>query len=248
MEPSWRNLLEFVHDLLDTPGSDIAVPTLLGQLERLVPADCGVALFKVSDGLPFCIHYPVYAARVVSDFNTHFNRSCPVRPPKPGSIMGPVDWACYSDTEYHREFNQPLHIRHSVGFRFSDRLDADDLVIVFNRSAGPAAAFREDEVRAIRLCVESFQRIRTLHRQASGICRDWVSRPEVEGNHRPLSHREAEVAVLLQRRISMREISEILGISLRTVERHVLHIYEKLDVSTRREFLHLCGVPDSCRE
>jgi DNA-binding CsgD family transcriptional regulator len=78
-----------------------------------------------------------------------------------------------------------------------------------------------------------------LQCEAAGICRDWVSRPEIEGGRRPLSRREAEIAVLLQRRMSMREIAEALGISPRTVERHVLHIYDKLDVSTRREFLAL---------
>jgi DNA-binding CsgD family transcriptional regulator len=43
----------------------------------------------------------------------------------------------------------------------------------------------------------------------------------------------------------MREIAALLGISLRTVERHALHIHQKLDVSGRRELsLVLADTPE----
>jgi DNA-binding CsgD family transcriptional regulator len=239
METSWRRLFEFVHDLLATPDVETAVPALVHQLEGLVPADCGVALFRVEDKLPVCIASPAYAAPRVREFNNYFNRRCPVRPPPPDQIMGPIQWIHYRDTEYHTDFNRPLRIAHSLGFRFEDPLENDDLVVVFNRSGGASSTFTAEDAQAIRLCMECYQRIRMLQCEAAGICRDWVSRPEIEGGRRPLSRREAEIAVLLQRRMSMREIAEALGISPRTVERHVLHIYDKLDVSTRREFLAL---------
>jgi DNA-binding CsgD family transcriptional regulator len=52
-----------------------------------------------------------------------------------------------------------------------------------------------------------------------------------------LSRREAEVATHLCRRLRVPEIATLLMISPRTVERHVQHIYEKLEVGSRRELL-----------
>ena len=50
-----------------------------------------------------------------------------------------------------------------------------------------------------------------------------------------LSAREAEIGVLLARRLSDKEIAETLGISVWTVRAHVRHIFAKVGVSTRSE-------------
>ena len=50
-----------------------------------------------------------------------------------------------------------------------------------------------------------------------------------------LSHREREVLALLCRRLTDREIAEALFISRRTVTTHVTHIFNNLDVNSRRD-------------
>ena len=66
---------------------------------------------------------------------------------------------------------------------------------------------------------------------------------ELAKENRLLSRREAEIASLLCRRMSAPEIATLLLISLRTVERHIDHIYEKLHVRDRRELLHVLLSP-----
>jgi DNA-binding NarL/FixJ family response regulator len=55
-------------------------------------------------------------------------------------------------------------------------------------------------------------------------------RPVLPGG---LSEREVEVLRLLARGFSNREMGQRLFISDRTVQHHVEHIYDKIDVSTR---------------
>ncbi|MGH8928717.1 MAG: response regulator [Acidimicrobiia bacterium] len=50
-----------------------------------------------------------------------------------------------------------------------------------------------------------------------------------------LTHREREVATYIARGWTYREIAEALGISVKTLETHVRHIFEKLGVSSRHE-------------
>lgn len=52
----------------------------------------------------------------------------------------------------------------------------------------------------------------------------------------PLSERELEVAWLLYRGYTNRQIGEALFIAETTVKKHVSHIYQKMDVQSRKEF------------
>lgn len=54
--------------------------------------------------------------------------------------------------------------------------------------------------------------------------------------NRSLSERELEVAWLLYRGYTNRQIGETLYIAETTVKKHVSHIYQKLDVQSRKEF------------
>jgi LuxR family maltose regulon positive regulatory protein len=58
----------------------------------------------------------------------------------------------------------------------------------------------------------------------------------------PLSEREIEVLILLDRRLTNKEIAAQLGISPLTVRTHTRNIYRKLDVNSRRQ---ACAVAKS---
>jgi predicted ATPase/DNA-binding CsgD family transcriptional regulator len=63
------------------------------------------------------------------------------------------------------------------------------------------------------------------------------ARPPAEAGHRsatgPLTSREAEIATLVASGLSNREIAQHLGVSKRTVDAHVGHIFAKLSISSR---------------
>lgn len=59
-----------------------------------------------------------------------------------------------------------------------------------------------------------------------------------EGHARALSSRESEIAELAAAGMSNREISETLVLSVRTVETHLLRIYQKLGIRRRDDLAH----------
>lgn len=67
----------------------------------------------------------------------------------------------------------------------------------------------------------------------------------VQSIEEELSERELEVAWLLYRGYTNRQIGEELFIAETTVKKHVSHIYEKLDVGSRKEFKELIQKEDT---
>ena len=57
----------------------------------------------------------------------------------------------------------------------------------------------------------------------------------------PLTRREREIAILVARRLSNREIAGIMSLSVRTVEGHIYQVCHKAGVSTRAELTHIVG-------
>ncbi|CAG1019879.1 partial Transcriptional regulatory protein LiaR, partial [Burkholderiaceae bacterium] len=61
-----------------------------------------------------------------------------------------------------------------------------------------------------------------------------AARPGLPGQD-PLSARETEVLALMARGLSNKHIARALDLSPHTVKRHVAHILDKLDLTSRRE-------------
>jgi DNA-binding CsgD family transcriptional regulator len=67
-------------------------------------------------------------------------------------------------------------------------------------------------------------------------------RPVTGGPVEVLTAREREVAGLVARAATDREIARRLGISPRTVQKHLQQVYRKLDLTSRTELMvHLAG-------
>jgi DNA-binding CsgD family transcriptional regulator len=71
--------------------------------------------------------------------------------------------------------------------------------------------------------------------QSIRLLRQLGGRPAPSRRDHVLSDREVEVAALVTRGLTNREIGASLGIAPRTVGVHVTHILDKLDLSTRSE-------------
>ena len=232
--PAWRKLFELLSDVCRQEDADSMLSAVAEHIEEVVPIDHGLAFNELHGDIPYCTRWPDYADSLVPQFNTYFNSRCPVAYNWKHHLLGPIEWRQYEDTEYDAEFNRPMSLGHSLGIGFPDPLVDCERVLVIHRARG-STPFSEKDTHSLLLLRPLLERIYGMSRENEKLWREHFNPEELEPDVRTLSPREAEVARLLMHRIPMREIGRRLEISPRTVERHALHIYQKLHVSGRRE-------------
>ena len=239
VEPAWQKLFELINDVCLQEDTDSMLSEVIRHLDEVVPADHGVVLNEVRDGLPYCLRWPAYADPLISAFNHYYNRCCPVNYNAKQHTLGPVDWHRFKETEYDNDFNRPLDLGHSIGIGFPDLYNNKVIVTSIHRFRSDSA-FSESDVHTLYLIRPLLSRLFSLARDSEVFNREHFHPSELYPKTMPLSPREAEVVQFLCRRLSMREIAARLSISPRTVERHTQHIYQKLGVGCRKELISRC--------
>jgi DNA-binding CsgD family transcriptional regulator len=239
-DSSWTLLVDFLTDAARSETIEEGFDQLLSMAERLVPADRGVSLMRMDGRIPFCVRWPDYATPLVSRFNTYLNTRSPMYYRPPYRALSAVDWNTYENSVYHNEFNRPLGIRHSVGVGFRDESAGVQYALFVHRGRG-GPPFAERECQTVGGLWRPLTSVLSLLSRATSSFRSAVRERETLPGCRILSAREAQVADLICRRLTMRQIALKLGISPRTVERHALHIYQKLNLGGRDDLLRLCS-------
>ncbi len=236
--PDWKTLCELIGDVAAQRTVDASLDLLVGEMEDLVPADRSVSVMEMHAHVPVCIRWPTYAEPLVPRFNEYLNTRSPLYYAAPYHVLGPTDWNEYRDTEYHNEFNRPLHLRYSLGVGLPDRSSGRQYALFVHRgSSGPA--FGDTDAHVLRAIRKPLMRLLSLISANEPSCAQALREREAAPGCCALTAREAEIAELLCKRQTMREIASRLEISPRTVERHALHVYEKLNVSGRLELSRL---------
>lgn len=234
----WKQLFEFLCSVTHAGSVENGLEEVMSILDELVPADRGVSLMRMDGLIPFCIRWPSYAESLVPRFNGYFNRRSPIYYTPPYHDLPPVDWRRYAGSEYDEEFNRPLEIRHSIGVGFRDGPRRMQYAVFVHRSPSERP-FDETDRWVLRRLSRPLTEVLSLISQKRPGFSDAIHQRETEEGCKVLSPREAEVADLICRRMTMKTIAERLGISPRTVERHALHIYDKLDIRGREELIRL---------
>ncbi len=234
----WKGLYELLNDLIRQEDAADLEASLSENIDNLIPADRGAAFFRYRDNHPECVRWPSFAENYISDFNVHYSRVCPVSFHLKNLMLGPISWKHYKNSEYDTYFNRPLHIGYSMGCGFPVMHKNNVHIIVLNRSRGSKAFSRRD-VRNFRRLTGLFAQLYKKIGNTNGCIENRIRQVNMRPGMIPLSPRETEICVLLCRQCSAREIGGLLHISPRTVERHCMHIYYKMNVAGRNELLNL---------
>jgi DNA-binding CsgD family transcriptional regulator len=169
--------------------------------------------------------------QVLKDFNAYYR----FRQPFTQELLcsdWTFDYDRYRDTEFVQDYMNRIGIRHTLG------RPAFKYCIGLNRGR-TSRGFNDQEVAIFKVITPHLNNIYRHLSTISRLRRMAVSRSEIVEQHGLLSRREAEIVLLLSRRLTAVEIASILFISPRTVERHVANIYEKLHVNNRVQLLSI---------
>jgi DNA-binding CsgD family transcriptional regulator len=171
------------------------------------------------------------------EFNTHYKYHVPFLPkpsfpltPKEMLLHDAVCWNDYWQSEFACDFAKP----NDMVYTLAKFIQEGCISFSINRSR-IGGAFREADCLTLTIATQHINNIYTLFERAA-IARGWFpSNDELADLFPALTRRESEVFELLIRGHAFPEIASKLFISERTVESHVAHIYEKIDVHSKRE-------------
>jgi DNA-binding CsgD family transcriptional regulator len=110
------------------------------------------------------------------------------------------------------------------------RISARAHALVSSALEGPEPGFSDRDRASIEAIRPQLGDLFRMSRELAGACAAWGVPAQDEA---ALTHRECEVIEWLAAGKTDRDIADILGISRRTVHKHLQRIYEKLGVETR---------------
>jgi DNA-binding CsgD family transcriptional regulator len=211
----------------------------LASLPRLVP--CELATLSICDlasrhrsvtsDVPGAI-----TARENAAFDRHFHDHPLVRAHRGNPqararrISDVVPVKDFRRSALYNDYYRPIRIEHAIAVPID--VQRDVLVgFVLNRSGRDFSDRERDRLEAIRPCLGNLYR---LARPSGGPRAAWGVSARIPQDHGALlTARECEVLHWLSGGKTDREIAGILGISPRTVHKHLQRMYEKLGVETR---------------
>lgn len=136
--------------------------------------------------------------------------------------------------EFYSDYVRPLRLKHCMGIGFSDAENCLRAIISLDRTRDCPYSLNEKRlIRAVYpLLGNYFTALMTTPNQKFSIVAVW-------GTQYELTKREIEIVDLMTSGLSAGQISERLGLSVKTVYRHTANIYEKLRISSREELFAL---------
>lgn len=238
---SWKQIVKAVEAIEIGGTPDGVFARAIEELDRLVPSDQGVAVPNIDLGQirqrvgrpnPQMITRnapPGYWESYVAHYEALDPRQNEAYYlAKSGVVV--VDLSFLDGTEFGEDFLK----KHGVQFclclsNLAMRGGKGFILSVYRSGKKP---FSEKEVEAARALLPHVHNLSTL---AAGPAALESSRARDAAAAAGLSVREQDVAVLLAQRMSIREIADRLFISRHTVEKHMQHIYWKLNAGGKAD-------------
>lgn len=152
------------------------------------------------------------------------------RIPKPQKFFR--DWTNHECDEFFTDYIRPQGIRYTGGFSLHDNNDARKAVLILDRTNANIFTYKELYILdIIHVHLNNLHKNLYVNMSNYGNCRYNTEFQQF------LTMREAEIMDLLVKGVTPKNISKKLSICQSTVYKHIAHIYEKMNVSTRQELL-----------
>jgi DNA-binding CsgD family transcriptional regulator len=226
---SLQELIGLVHESCSSLADyDVSCVTI--RAESVTPDQVGPSAILCRSG--------AMSDRDMRSYNGYYNRKltreiCTDDRDAPSAVLVECSRA---HQEFIDDYIVLMGIRRYYGNLLSLGTGKGFLSLGFNCASGSARALlpARERLTAIKPFVE---RLLALHGRLDALTSGGLG--AAAALDKRLSPREAEVADLLCRRLTAKEIAAKLGISHRTVESHAIHLYSKLGIFGRAELISL---------
>jgi DNA-binding CsgD family transcriptional regulator len=241
---SWMKVNDFLVEVgLERTVQDFK-SKILNRIENLVPYDVAVAWLEMGQTCPIKMcDYLRIPQKWVAAHNEYYYRIAPAYADLNIKKVTFSNYKLLQDTEYYQDFLHPMGIRYGTGIILHDLRGNPSLTLCITDSK-----YNYGKDRRISFLLETMQpHLENYYSFLNLISNQSINEfhiAELEDGCKTLSKREAEIAGLLCRRLTIAEIASQLLISPRTIESYTYNIYQKLKVRNRRELLLKLMGPD----
>ena len=235
MYPSrWKLICESILDLGSARTMDELFAMAGEAVKRFVPYDRG---FTINQGNGFALFFVDTGADVVRALNDYYYKKIPFFQDGASArdlnalAWGQVEWEDYRDSEFVTDFARPIR----MGRTLTNVAPGMEVFLNVHRTfRGPRFTDREEAIlRVLSRQVDNTYKSLALLDELSS--RAMPSAPKIAGRFPILTMREAEVLSLWIRGLSSSLIAARIGVSARTVESHLAHVYDKLGLRSKAE-------------
>ncbi len=201
-------------------------------INTLIPFDTGM-LYILQDDLKPMEQVLIEMSRKMSDKYLHYYSELHGgRFSYLYVIPHEIDWDTIEDCEYKFDFIKAMKINHSTSINFytDDHWMSAGFVISRTSKSG----FTETERSILKILRSHIENLYANLFVTSSRSRKQNQYPEL---FKPFTERELEIADMLLRGMSPKQISSRYFISLKTVYNHLASMFDKAGVSSQRELL-----------
>jgi len=237
----WKKVLEFLEAIENERDVNGLFRTTLQGLEAIVPFDHAAAVATTHGSLidpeRFVVRH--LDGSIVDAYMQYYWKLDPVLPRIP--VLPGVtrfSWTGFRKTEFISDYIKPLGLRHTIGCTDLRSAVVPGFWVALHKGGSDVysdtdAAF----LGAVSPHIHNILLLLTSH--SPDVARDCF---ELQKATRfSLTPAEKRIAGLLYRRLSNREIADMLYISPRTVEKHIENIFGKVGINRRRYIRNLLG-------
>ncbi|WP_455381082.1 response regulator transcription factor [Salinispira pacifica] len=222
----WEEMLGFLLRLEQIDDVRTFYAQAIEGLGNLVPAGAAATCITFAGGRVRCLHSP--SDPVLMDrFNSYYSRIIPFPPER--TLRNPrIDYREWENTEYVADLIRSAGISQSIiapSARFAVSLHR-------TRFEPP---FSERETGILVALTPHIESLYERLVQQEDLCMKQIRNFEAEYGR--LTRRESEVLRLAALRLTNAEIATELNVSVRTVERHFMNLYDKTEIPTRWELI-----------
>jgi DNA-binding NarL/FixJ family response regulator len=239
----WTAIHEYLLEIETAPTLTEFCSRAVHGIGRVIPWDTAVGLFSQTGDL---LYGRGLGEKARDEYHSYYRFCIPFIPqahyPITSSaalVHDAVCWNDYRGSAYVTDFARPNGMAYAL-----TRLIPDSGLILSLHRARIGGRFKEQECRALYIVNQHVGNLASYYRRADQAQSRLPSPREIVDRFPLLSKREGEVLALQNLGLTASEIATKLFVSIRTVESHIAHVYEKLDVRNRREArVKVSGLP-----
>jgi DNA-binding CsgD family transcriptional regulator len=229
----WAAIHDYLLDVESAENRNEFLSKVVAGIERLIPWDTAVGVYSASSAE--YLFGRGLGAKANQEYNSYYRLTIPFLRDTdfPLSRENPnvvVNWTDWRNTEFSTDFSRPNGFTYSL----ARPLPGTKLSLSFHRSA-IGGSFSNSECQTLSILNHHLNNLYLLFDRYARSQEEVPSMEELADRFPLLSKREAEVLMWQSLGLSAPEIATKLFVSERTIESHMAHIYEKIEVHNKRD-------------